>query len=451
MSESEGADARHRALLRSSVANLLLKGLGVVAALGSQIVLARCLPLEEFGEYAAMLALSTTLAVVGGGGLALASVRFLPAYRDTGDWSAFSGFVREAGLRCGVVAFLTALAAVAVAAAIPALRVWVPALLASIPLTVLLGLAALLVGIQQSIRRPLQAETFNNLLRPIVLTGFIAGLVWLGGPADAVTALLLTAAAVFVTLVPAWIAIRRGIPIALAGMVNRDDRRLWITAGLGFLVPLIAASAIERMDTIFLGLLAGPDLAGIYSVAARLAILIGFATAAVNAMLGPMAAELIGRKDQDGLRQLLANGSLLNTGLSILVVAGLLVMGPLLMRLFGSAFVEGADAMRILMFGQFIQAMLGGGGAMLAMSGRNGALAVVMAVSVALHALLCVLLIPPYGVIGAAIATATTLGLSGLVQAVMAQRLLGVDPSIRAGVLLLWRRPRPAAPTGLLP
>lgn len=450
MSESEGADARHRTLRRSSIANLLLKGLGVAAALGSQIVLARCLPLQEFGEYAAMLALSTTLAVIGSGGLALASVRFLPAYRDARDWPAFSGYVREAAIRSAVLASLIAAAAVAIAAAIPALRSWVPVLLASIPLTVLLCLAGLLVGVQQSIRRPLQAETFNNLLRPIVLMGFIGGLVWSGGPADAGTALLLTAAAVFVTLVPAWIGVRRTIPIVAAGMARREDRRLWIASGIGFLVPLVAASAIERMDTIFLGLLAGPDMAGIYSVAARLAILIGFATAAVNAMLGPMAAELIGRKDQDGLRQLLANGSLLNTGLSLLVAGGLLVMGPLLMRLFGSVFVDGAEAMRILMVGQFIQAMLGGGGAMLAMSGRNGALAAVMAVSVAFHAMLCVLLIPPFGLIGAAIATTTTLGLSGLIQALMSHRLLGVDPSIRAG-LLLWRRPRAAAPTGLVP
>lgn len=451
MIEAEGADARHRTLRRSSVANLLLKGVGVAAALGSQIVLARCLPLQEFGEYAAMLALSTTLAVIGGGGLTLASVRFLPAYRDAGDWPAFSGFVREAGLRCGFLTLVIAVAAVAIAATVPALRVWVPVLVASIPLTVLLSLAALLVGIQQSIRRPLQAETFNNLLRPIVLTCFIGGLVWSGGPTDAALALLLTAAAVLVTLVPAWIAVRRGTPIALSGHVDRGDRRLWIASGLGFLVPLMAASAIERMDTILLGLLAGPDLAGIYSVAARLAILIGFATAAVNAMLGPMAAELIGRKDLDGLRQLLANGSLLNTGLSVVVVGGLLVMGPLLIRLFGSAFVEGADAMRILMIGQLVQAMVGGGGAMLAMSGRNGALAAVMAVSVVSHVLLCVLLIPPFGAIGAAIATATTLGLSGVVQAMMSHRLLGVDPSIRAGVLLLWRRTGPAAPPGLVP
>jgi hypothetical protein len=33
----------------------------------------------------------------------------------------------------------------------------------------------------------------------------------------------------------------------------------------------------------------------------------------------------------------------------------------------------------------------------------------------------------------------------------MSHRLLGVDPSIRAGFLLLWRRPGPAAPTGLVP
>jgi O-antigen/teichoic acid export membrane protein len=452
MGLTEDDDARHRTLRHSSVVNLALKGIGVAAALGSQVVLARSLPLPAFGEYAAMLALSTIMAILGSGGLALAAVRFLPSYRDRQDWPAFSGFVREAGIRCVIVTILFAGATLIVAAALPPLRPWVPLLAASVPLTVLLCLATLLSGIQQSIRRPLQAEVLNNILRPVVLVGFIGGLVWLGGPTDAATALLLTAAAVLLTLLPAWVAVCRAVPIAPTGRVSRTDHRLWVASGVGFLVPLVAVAAIERMDTIILGALQGPDLAGIYSVATRLAILVSFATAAVNAMLGPMAAELIGRKDQDGLRLLLANGALIGTGLSILVAVGLLAIGPQLMHLFGPAFAAASGAMQILMVGQVIQAGLGGGGALLALSGRNRALAIVMVSSVVAHVVLCVLLIPPFGLTGAALATATTLSISGLVQAVLARRLLGVDPSIRSGLLILLRhRARPAATTARVP
>jgi len=202
---------------------------------------------------------------------------------------------------------------------------------------------------------------------------------------------------------------------------------------------MAAGSVIERVDTILLSALIGPAEAGTYSVASRLALLVGFALSSVNSLLGPMSAELLARGDFIGLQRALARGSILAFGLAIFGAVALLLIGPLLLHLYGPEFSRANPALAILVVGQLTQAMAGSGAGMLAVAGKNRALIIVMSSAVAVNVVLSVILIPTFGQIGAALVTSGAVAGSNFFLALVAWKLLRVDTTVCAGFLLVLR------------
>ena len=148
---------------------------------------------------------------------------------------------------------------------------------------------------------------------------------------------------------------------------------------------------------------------------------------------------MLSRGDFTGLQRILASGAVLASGLGILVAAALLLIGPFLLHLYGPGFPRASPALAILIVGQLAQAMVGSGGGILAVAGRNRSLIIIMSAAIAVSVPLCLVLIPALGQIGAALATSAALSGSSLSLALAAWKLLRVDTTMRAGSLLLLR------------
>ncbi len=423
----------------TSVINLMLKGVAVLVALVNQIILARCMSPHDFGTYVIVVAWVSFLSVVGGWGMPLAAVRFLPQYRHFDNFPAVRGFFWDS-------ACVSLLGSTIIMVGFVTICTWVGDLFesaaAGAPLLLLICLFTLATGLLQAMRQPLRAEILGNIVRPVAIGLLVGGYAWLVELPNSAHALLLTCIATAVALAPAMLIAIRSLPGSIAGQRDTTERRAWLASGFAFLLPMAAMSLIERLDIILLGTLVGAADAGTYQVASRLAQMVGLAMVSVNALLGPMAAELIGRKDQQGLQRLLANGAVLNCALAAIVALVLIVAGPRILLLFGPNFVAAGPAMEILAFGHVVQAGLGAAGGILALAGRNKVIIVAMLVAVCLHPLLCVLLIPALGLTGAALATALTTATLALALTCIAANILKVDTSLRAGILLgaaRWR------------
>jgi O-antigen/teichoic acid export membrane protein len=98
------------------------------------------------------------------------------------------------------------------------------------------------------------------------------------------------------------------------------------------------------------------------------------------------------------------------TTLSALVIAlPLLLLAEFVLRLFEDAFVAGSSALRILLVGQVVSAMAGSVGYIMMMTGHERQAAFVTLGATAGNILLNLMLIPPFGMEGAAVARAVTL------------------------------------------
>ena len=277
------------------------------------------------------------------------------------------------------------------------------------------------------------------------MVGFASVIVGPPGAALVVALTVLASAVAFAaTAYAAW----RVLPMAWHGERATTDRSAWIASGGTLLTSLVAVSLIERVDTVMLGTMAGPADAGLYSAASRLALLVGFAIAAVNALLGPMCAELHARDDWDGLRQTVAHGTLMASGTALVLSAVLLLFGRWLLHLFGPAFPPAAGALSILVLGQLALAVLGSGGGLLAIAGRNRVLMGVMVTAALADVALCFVLIPTLGMNGAATATLAAMLVWGVGLAIAAPSAprRGCDAVRRHSSLAAWTAQLPGTP-----
>ncbi len=441
------SDARNRQLRWSSVLGLGLRGAGMAMALVSQIALARFMPAHDFGLYVVIVAWTTILASVASCGLPFVAVRFLPLYRDRQDTATLRGFAVFALAGCLGGALVASVGFLLWSGFDPMLSDNRASVFAGLWLIAALCLSSLMTTWMQAAMQPLRAEALSNLLRPalvVILVGI--GAMVQGGRVDATTALFLSSLAALLSLVPATVNVARDVPGPLHGAWNFAPWRSWLSSGVALMLPMLSMMTIERIDTIILGAYAGPEAAGIYGMAARLAQMTGLALVSVNALMGPMAAELHGRGDHAGLRRLLANAAAMNLLLVTAMVVVLLLLGPWVLGLFGAVFTDGAGVMRILMVGQVAQAVLGSAGGLLGVTGHNRPVLIVLPLAVVVHAVLCLWLIPGLGAEGAAIAGATTLTALSLVMTLIAWRVLGIDTSILGAARRLLDRARAPAP-----
>lgn len=214
----------------------------------------------------------------------------------------------------------------------------------------------------------------------------------------------------------------RGAPLG-AGLTGR---MWWYGAVMG-LIAVLGAVVWERSEVFFLGRWATPEQVGFYSLAYTLALeLRRLLTTAFGEVLFPVIARWQGRGEEPLIAAAVLQATrCLAMVACALVVGGALFAEPVIRLLFGSAYVEAAPVLAILLLSAGAVALGQPAAAVLVNRERyrflTGSFALLAAGNVALD----VLLIPSGAARGAALAnTATQLAAVGA-QLVAVNRLLG--------------------------
>lgn len=171
-----------------------------------------------------------------------------------------------------------------------------------------------------------------------------------------------------------------------------------------------------------------PELVAFYTMASTIAATVKKARQAFDTSLAPMMADLIATGRTDELNALYQQVSRWVYLLYLLVAGVTTLLAPLLLRVFGEGFSEYWWLVPILVYGRLLNAMAGSSQVALLMSGRSRLELFNNASANVLNIVLNALLIPRYGVVGAAIATAVSLLLFNAVRAIQARMLLSLTP-----------------------
>lgn len=196
-------------------------------------------------------------------------------------------------------------------------------------------------------------------------------------------------------------------------------------------MPMMLSSTIlvllGWLDTFVLGIYETDANIGIYNVALKISLLTGFGLQAINSILAPKLAKSHAEGKLQLFNGLIRFSTRINFFSTLVIVVGILVFHRVLLSIFGEEFISGAEVLIILCVGQLINAMSGSIGEIMLMTGRQIAYQNIMLAALVLNIILNFTLIPLYGILGAAIATALSIAIWNITGAIYLKRKVGVE------------------------
>jgi O-antigen/teichoic acid export membrane protein len=406
------------------------------------VLLARLLGATGYGTYTYAMAWVGLLAVPGALGLDKLLVREVAVYETKSEWCLMKGLLRWANQAVLIVSLGVALLAALICSifassqdSLVLISFWIAMI--SLPL---LTLTRLRQAVLKGLNRVIAGQVPEMLIQPILFICFIGvAYLLLGKNLTTPWTLGINIAATGIAFIVGTAVLLKTLPHPIKETPPSYKIREWMKSALPFMLITSMQIINARTDLLMLGAMKGPKEAGIYAVANRGAELITFILLAVNTALAPTVASLHAAGDMKKLQDVVTKSTRIILLFSLPIGLALIVFGHWFLILFGEAFTQGRNPLAILSLGQLINASMGSVGPLLVMTGHERNVATGVGISAALNIILNVLLIPRWGVTGAATATASSMITWNILLAVWVYRTIGIH-STALGGFVLWRK-----------
>lgn len=394
----------------------------------SQVMMARWMGDFQYGVFVAVWVAIVILGGIACLGFQTGVIRFISEYRTLGQLDLLRGAIR------GSLGW--AFIAATIMAAVGAGLVFVledtianyyvmPIYLVVICLP-MLALQEVQDGIARAYNWPGAALAPTFILRPILVLAFMALATWLGFAADAPTAILSAVGATWVASALQFAVIAR----RLSGVVPKGPSvylpRQWLVITMPIFLVEGFYNLLTNTDILFVGYYMPPDKVAVYFAAVKTLALVHFVYFAVKAGAAHRFTAYL--KAGDTVRyERFVQETVHWTFWPSLLMAGLMVLlGKYFLMLFGPTFVEGASLLWILAAGVVIRSSVGAAESVLTMSGEQRVCAMVYGATLAVNICLNMVLIPRFGLDGAAMATSLALTFEAAALYSAARRRLGL-------------------------
>ena len=439
---SPGGDRHGTALGRG----VLVNGLGIlvkVSRTGYLILFSRLLGAKGFGTYLLAFALQELISKIGILGLQWGGKQAVGALLTKG----WGGAVRGAVLRILAFAMLGSVAAavglyflapqIAELVGHPAVAAPLRVFAAAIPF--MNGMYVLVYSFRP--RLDMKYEMYvASVIEP--LTALAAGAALLAWQRRVEMAALAHVVAAVVAFGAALVAFQRVYPRVDARCEGSVDRAMLVHGSFTMGTMELFGYLRSRIDLFVLARFLPMDLVGVYGAITEIASVLRKSRAAFDPIIMPIAQRLHLERDHAALQRetLRAVGWALQVGLGLLGVA--ILIPERLLEIFGSDFTGPvfSEALVILAVGQFANMSLGLSEGILAITGYGYVSLRNTLATVSADFLLLILLIPRWGLLGAAFATSISTIAVTLWRTVQTRRLLRLSMVVPAhlAVLLSW-------------
>jgi len=392
-----------------------LKVAGALLSLVSSIALARLLGATGYGVYGYAMAWVGLLAVLSPVGFPRLIVRELATIDRTGSdgsWSKARGLLRAANFIAGGVAVLLSVGVLGTLYLAPDLvhPQMVVGLAIAVTILPLQVFTVLRLSALQGLKKVLMGQVLDVLVHPFFFLVLLT-VAWLlfGSSITAFTAIKLHIVASAILLGLAIVMWRYSAPLEIRSFPPSYEMRHWLSIALPLLFMSLMMVVNNRADILMLGSIKGPEEVGIYGVSARAAEVVAFVIQAMNVTIAPVLASVYRLDDRERLQRIVAMTARATFAVAMILALLIYYFGGLLLSIFGLEFIAGYQTLRILVLGQVVNAFMGSVGVLLMMTGHERQAAVSAAIAAGINITANAVLIPRYGMEGAAVATAISM------------------------------------------
>jgi O-antigen/teichoic acid export membrane protein len=418
---------------RMSVIAFAIRIVSAGIAFISQVFLARWMGSFEYGIFVLVWVTMVIAGNVSCLGFHTSVIRFIPEYREKGMLAELRGILIASRLfvlvASSAIAALGALAVFLLAPHIESYYV-VPFILGFICLP-MIALSDLLQGLSRANAWAVFALSPTYLVRPVLILVLMAAALVAGYTADARTALIVAIAATYITTI--W---------QLVGVTGRIDKKLpvgprtvhfreWFAVSLPIFLVESFFFLLTNADVLMVGFFMEPDDVAVYFATVKTLALVHFVYFAVKAGVAQRYAAYT-HGDPEKLAAFARDTVSWTFWPSLAMAIVVLALGEFMLMLFGPDFDAGYPLLFLLVVGVVARSAVGPAESLLTMTGNENICAFVYAMTLALNIALSVLLIPAFGLWGAAIATTVSMVFEAAALSFTVWKRLGIVMAIFA-------------------
>jgi len=398
----------------------------------TNIVLTRMLGVGNYGAYALVVSWVSLLAIPAAGGFDRLSVRETAIYAAKGQWPLMSGLFRWSNRITLIVSVLVG--AITAAVGWLVLRTSSTSLAWAFCIGMVLVPVAALTQLRQGLliglHKVVQGQLSEKLIQPLFFLALLLPGFMLGRKTGTVAVIVLRIMSGVVAYLAGLWMLARHCPQEVRQTPPLYDTSNWL-ASVWPLTCIGIVRALQRQGSIvLLGIFASTDQVGLFSVSNRIAQILVLSLSSFNMALAPSVAKLYAMNERTELQRLLTKSACIIALVCVPLLLGVILLREHLLSIFGSKFTAAAPTLAILCAGQIVNATTGNTGILMNMAGHDRETLLATIVSVALSALVGLLLIPTLGALGAATSTSLALAGMNLWLTYRAIKLVGIDPSI---------------------
>ena len=396
---------------RTSLIAFTIRIISAAVAFVSQVILARSMGDYEYGIFVFIWVLVVIAGNISCLGMHTTVIKFLPQYQTQNGYSHMRGLTFASRILAIVVASLFALIGIGSVFffenSIPDYYL-VPTILGGCAIP-MIALSDVLDGTSRANNWPIIALSPTFIIRPSLIIVFVLAAILMGYEANAKIALLCAIASTYITTLAQFII----VTYKLRNLLQKGKREWEIKQWVVISIPIFLIEGFNYLltnsDIIIVGVFLSPERVAVYFAAAKTMALVHFIYFAVRAGAAPRFSTLYSSGDMDGLDRFVKQTSRWTFYPTIAMGAIVMMFGQFILSLFGESFVEGYSVMVILLIGTLAKACIGPGEVLLSMAGQQKVCTMIYVLALTANLCLNFTLIPMFGIIGAAIATASAM------------------------------------------
>ena len=270
----------------------------------------------------------------------------------------------------------------------------------------------------RALKHTLISEGFRNVFRYMPFFIFSIILYIIDSPEDLVLWFIYSFVVIFVisTAVVYLFLFNKNFPKSAAHNFSSTEI---LRASYPMALSAISYFLMQSTDVLFISAYDTFESVAYYSIAVKLATVTALALISVNIVIAPKIASIYNDKNFSQLKLILKKATRINVVISLPIIILLLFFSEYVLSTFGSNYILAKNALWILLIAQFFNSITGPSALYLNMTGRQKKLNVILLISLVINIVLNFLLVPAFGMLGAAISTTTSFVISKILASAL--------------------------------
>lgn len=266
--------------------------------------------------------------------------------------------------------------------------------------------------------------------RPLILLITTTIFYFLSFETEAYHLLIVLLLILFILIFPSAYQANKKLTVALF----TKGKSSWLKQSLALLPIGLLYTINERVDVIMISKYLSASQTAVYMIAFKFAAFSAFGLVIVNSVMVPLIAKHFNKQEENKKLEILLKPNIRKAFIvSTLISIMLILFGEYLLGCFGKStdnYSEGYFSMTILIMGQLANVAMGSVGYILTMAKLEKLAIISIVISIIINVLLNYLLLPIYGINGAAIATAVAMLVWNGLMLIFVNQKTGLNPTV---------------------